>query len=122
LLIGAVPLAHAGDRDTDHGAFLGAHCRIPDVEDHDCARLVAVVPGFVLDRIVEHKRLARFPFPRFAADAETAARRMLRKFPLRLVREPGCFVGAASRTRAVRCIDQRVEALIVPHRCIHLVT
>src|SRR2546427_10401602 len=49
--------------------------RVPDVEDENDAQLVAVVPGLVLDRVVEHPRPARDPLPRHVADPESAGAR-----------------------------------------------
>src|SRR5437588_6779724 len=49
--------------------------RMPDVEDQHDAELVAVVPGLVLDGIVEHPRLARNPLPDIVADAESTSLR-----------------------------------------------
>ena len=51
----------------------GIKQRIPDIEDQHRARLVAAVPGFVLDGIVEHQRLAFPPFARLVAHPEPAA-------------------------------------------------
>lgn len=49
--------------------------RVPRIEDQHGAALVAAVPSFVLDRIVESERLAFDPFARLPADAEAAAGR-----------------------------------------------
>ena len=59
----------------DRRALVRRQPRTPDVADEDDARLVAVVPRFVLDRVVEHPGLADAPFARLAADAEAAAGR-----------------------------------------------
>src|ERR1044072_5130567 len=42
--------------------------RPPDVEDQHDAVLGAVVPGFVLDRIVENEKLALRPIAHFVAE------------------------------------------------------
>ena len=62
-----------GDDPGDRRALLRRQARTPDVADQDVARLVAVVPGFVLDRVVEDPGFAHAPLARLAADAEAAA-------------------------------------------------
>ena len=47
--------------------------RVPDVEDQHDSQLVAVVPRFVLDRVVEHPRPAGDPLTRVVSDPESAA-------------------------------------------------
>src|SRR5437868_15050808 len=47
----------------------------PHIEDQDDAVARPLVPGLVLDGVVEHQQFAFAPFPRFAADAKTAAGR-----------------------------------------------
>ena len=49
--------------------------RTPDLEQQDDARPVAAVPGFVLDRVVEHPCLAFDRRARVVADAKAALRR-----------------------------------------------
>src|SRR5437667_9687228 len=46
--------------------------RVPDVEDENHTQLVAVVPGLVLDRVVEHPGLTRNPLAYVVADPESA--------------------------------------------------
>ena len=43
---------------------------MPDVEDEHDAQLVALVPGLMLDGVVEYPRLARNPLPGIVADPE----------------------------------------------------
>src|SRR5262249_26084376 len=59
----------------DRRAFLRRDAWAPHVADENDAGLVAVVPGLVLDRVVEHPGLAAAPLPGLAADPEAAARR-----------------------------------------------
>src|SRR5580693_5426424 len=49
--------------------------RIPNVDDENCARLIAVIPGFVLNSVIEYPRFASFPFTRFRTHSEAASRR-----------------------------------------------
>src|SRR5688572_16692489 len=59
----------------DRRALLLRQPRTPDVADENDARLIAVVPRLVLDRVVEYPGLADSPLARLAADAKPAAGR-----------------------------------------------
>src|SRR5690606_18450281 len=56
---GASERVGGGDDLTDRGSLFFTQARVPDVTDQDDPDLIAVVPGLVLDRIVEHPRLAQ---------------------------------------------------------------
>ena len=71
----AVERVGRGDDAGDRSALLRRQPRTPDVADEDVARLVAVVPRLVLDRVVEHPAFADAPLACLAADAKTAAGR-----------------------------------------------
>src|SRR4026207_1384234 len=73
--IRAVERSGRGDDPRDRGAFLRRQAWAPYVADQYVARLVAVVPGFVLDGVVEDPGMTDAPFPDFAAHPEPAARR-----------------------------------------------
>src|SRR4029079_5737444 len=57
----------------DHLTLMFAEMRVPTIENQDCAVLVTLVPGFMLDRVFERKGLALSPFARFPAHPERAA-------------------------------------------------
>src|SRR5262245_5243828 len=71
----AAPGVARRDHRADRLALPGREPRAPDVADEDDPHLAAVVPRLVLDRVVEHPRLAQAPLTPLAADAEAAARR-----------------------------------------------
>ncbi len=45
---------------------------MPDIEDKDDSQLIAVIPGLVLDGVVEDQGLAGDPFARLVAHAKAA--------------------------------------------------
>src|SRR5699024_671760 len=69
---GAVEVADGGDQVADGLLFDVGEVRIPAVDDQHHAGLVAVVPGLVLEGVVEGHAPARLPDVRFAAHAQRA--------------------------------------------------
>jgi len=50
-----------------------AQQRIPETEDHHDSQCIAIVEGLVLDRVIEHQRLALLPLPFLEPDPQSAA-------------------------------------------------
>ena len=64
-----------GHRSCAHQCALGGGQKgIPDVQDQDRPRLVATVPGLVLNGVIEHPRLTGLPLASLRADPKAAAR------------------------------------------------
>src|SRR5258705_12841414 len=60
-------------RGCAHEIALGCgEVRVQDIEYQNRPRCVAIVPGFVLDRVIESPRSPRPPVAPLGADAETA--------------------------------------------------
>src|SRR5262249_19630145 len=53
-------------------ALRRAEERVPNVENQYGARRIRAVPGLVLDGVIEHPCLARYPLSGFVADSEAA--------------------------------------------------
>src|SRR5207237_6847509 len=70
-----VVLAQGHRRCAHQCALGGGQKGIPDVQDQDRPRLVATVPGLVLNGVIEHPRLTGSPFASLRADPKAAARR-----------------------------------------------
>src|SRR3546814_8494556 len=49
-------------------AFAGGHMRVPDVANQHRAQFVAIVPRFMLDRVVKGEGRALLPFARLSSD------------------------------------------------------
>src|SRR5438067_1508352 len=82
-----------------------AKMRVPAVEDEQCAILVAAVPRFMLDRVVERERLALAPFAGLAADPESAARR----HDQRQMDDRAGVGDAGVRRDVLSCLEDRKE-------------
>src|ERR1700682_5216373 len=70
-----VVFAHAGGNRAHQLALGFTDVGTPDVKDQHGARNVAVVPGLVLDRVVENEGLPRIPLAHFGANPEATAGR-----------------------------------------------
>ena len=69
----SIKLADARGQRTREFALRFAQIGTPDVEDQNGARLIAVVLGFVVDRVVEYKSLSDLPPTLFPTHAKAAA-------------------------------------------------
>ena len=70
-----VKLTYIGRDPSYHLALGRAHVRIPDIQDQHGTRLIAVVPGFVFESIVENEGLTGMPLAALRADPKSAAGR-----------------------------------------------
>jgi tetratricopeptide (TPR) repeat protein len=73
--LAAVILVHSVEQRGDKLALGSCERRIPGIQQQDDAIFIAIIPRFVVDRIVEHPRFAFAPVARRVADAETTTLR-----------------------------------------------
>src|SRR5207302_690411 len=71
--VALVVFLYACDQRGDEVALRRRQEAVPHVEDEHDARLVAAVPGFVLDRVVKHPGAAFAPLAPLRADAIAAS-------------------------------------------------
>ena len=98
-------------------ALGGREQRVPDVEYQYRARGVGRIPRLVLDRVIEHPRLARQPLARRRADPEAASGRDDERQVHREARvgdagmrgNPGIGVQDREKCRRRACLDPRAQ-------------
>ena len=96
--------AHARCADYCSDRALRREARRPEVENQHDAKLSAVIPGLMLDGIVEDEGLADIPLPGGRADPETANRRNDKR---QVADEPG--IGDPSVRRNARARRKQRE-------------
>ncbi len=67
----AVPACCFGQRIDELALGVGQE-RIPDIENKDDAKFVAIIPGFMLEGVVEYDNFTGVPLPLFESDSDAA--------------------------------------------------